>query len=283
LILTDPETDSVHTQHSQYQLSGGSHSTGQSQAHTKLISVKKSTKKKNGGKVGYNLAEQAHNKLLPQPTNPNKAPNLSRKLRGLKLYAFPSFDKCDSLVFFPNSMSRYLNSGDYYSLGQLMASHLHRNCAVRISPNGNPRISALMFIKMFEVMNEAHPDSVLCVHTTKVIENSIHARMYFKFTDSQVINASMANRTTGDMFQSMFALPRSDRFRDNMNFTAKTSEERVAITQIVDSNVDLVVYGKVDFRLCFDDCKKVTDIDFMCEFTSLSTTQICALGADEQL
>lgn len=278
MIVVDLDNESVRS----FQSSGGSSNRSDNKTKKKKKEgLSKSAKIKCGSKldnalvVGSKSSEDAS-------ANPNKAPNLSRKFRGLKLYAFPSFDKCDSLVFFPTSMSRHLNSGDYHSLSQLMASHVHRNCAVRISPNGNPRINAAMFIKMFEVMNEAHPDSVLCVHTTKVIENAIHARMYFKFTDSQLINHSMARRLANDPFSSLFSRPRSDRFRDNMNLTAKSAEEKAALDAIVDSNVDLLVYGRVDLRLCFDASKKVTDIDFMCEFTSLSTTQVSALMQGEE-
>lgn len=249
-------------------------------ARTKTT-VKKSVRRKDGGKLENTMV--AKTAADPQPVNPNRAPNLSRKFRGLKLYAFPSFDKCDSLVFFPNSMSRYLNSGDYQGLGQLMGAHFHRSCMVRISPLVNVRITAGMFYKMFELMNEAHPDSVLIVHTTKVVENSIQARMYFKFTDSQIINRSMARRVTDEVFNPLFTRPRSDMFKDNMNLQKKSDAEKNALVAIVDSEVDLVVYGKIDFRLCFDDSKKVTNVDFLCEFTSLSTAQVAALGSGEDL
>jgi hypothetical protein len=248
--------------------------------------VKKSSKKKIcGSKLDQSLIvkHSGPNIAIEEATNPNRAPNLSRKFRDLKLYAFPSFDKCDSLVFFPSSMSRHLNSGNYQGLCQLMSAHLHKNCSVRISPKGNARISAPMFVKMFEIMNDAHPDSVLCVHTTKVIDNAIHARMYFKFTDCPVINNSLAHTISDATFKPMFARQRSDRFKDNMNLTFKTEAEKEALNAIVDSDVDLVVYGKADFRLCFDVNKKVTDIDFLCEFTSLSTTQVKAMLAGEEI
>lgn len=282
--FVDKDGDSIVSVASSSNRSAGSGRSTESAR--KKSQVKKTTKTKNGGKLDQSLVLRSKSPtcpdLLPVPTA-SKAPNLSRKFRDLKLYAFPSFDKCDSLVFFPSTMSRHLNSGDYSSLAQLMAAHLHRQCAVRISPTGNYRINAATFIKMFEVMNEAHPDSVLCVHTTKVVENVINARMYFKFTDSQIINQSMARRLTDETFNPMFARPRSDRFKDNMNLTSKSSAERAAINAIVDSDVDLVVYGKVDLRLIFDGAKKVTDIDFMCEFTSLSTTQVSALMDGEEI
>lgn len=261
----------------------------QSVTKRKKMRVKKSEKKGNGSKLDMSsvIMHQNITGLLPEEFSTSKlkkAPNLSRKFRGLKLYAFPSFDKCDSLLFFPSSMSRHLNSGDYHGLSSLMAQHLHRNCQVRISPTGNYRINALAFIKMFEIMNEAHPDSVLCVHTTKVVDNTINARMYFKFTDSQVINRSMALSVSDPTFHPMFAQQRSARFRDNMNLVNKSDTEKAALNAIVDSDVDLLVYGKVDLRLCFEDAtKKVTDIDFMCEFTSLSTTQISAMMAGDEI
>ncbi len=190
------------------------------------------------------------------------------------MYAFPSFDKCDSLLFFPQSMSRHLNSGDYRSLVQLMNAHLHRSCTVRITPDERFVLPPIMFVKMFEVMNDAHPDSVLCVHTTKVIENELKAKMYFKFTDSHIINKSLANIVKDEPLKPLLIQDRSERFKDNLNLAAKSEEEKQQLIQIVDSNVDLIVYGRIDLKLTFDTAKKIVGIDFLCEFTSLSTTEI---------
>ena len=67
---------------------------------------------------------------------------------------------------------------------------------------------------------------------------------------------------------------RSERFKDNLNLAAKSEEEKQQLIQIVDSNVDLIVYGRIDLKLTFDTAKKIVGIDFLCEFTSLSTTEI---------
>lgn len=198
---------------------------------------------------------------------------MSRKFRD-KLYAFPSFDKCDSLLFFPQSMSRHLNSGDYRSLVRLMNAHLHRDCDVRLLSNGMFNLPPPMFVKMLELMNVAHPDSMLCVHTTKVVENEIAAKMYFKFTDSQTINQSLARTVSNDPLIPLFIQSRSDRFKESLNLEDKTEQERQQLNAIVDSEVDLIVYGRIDFKLRFDSSKKVVGIDFFPEFTSLTTTEI---------
>lgn len=281
IVYAATDVDSVHS---------GSIQSSQNSKHLstkKKKRVKKSAAKKSGAKLDSTALTISgiHNSLLEEiAQNASKAPNLSRKFRDLKLYAFPSFDKCDSLVFFPSTMSRHLNSGDFSGLTNLMNQHLHKNCLVRISPHSNIRLNAPMFIKLFEVMNDAHPDSVMCVHTTKVVDNAIGAKMYFKFTDSQVINNSMARTVTDSMFNPMFARRRSSRFQDNMDMSSKTEQERQALTAIVDSDVDLVVYGKIDLKLSFDDAsKKVVGIDFLCEFTSLSTTEVGAVMEGEEI
>lgn len=282
LLIADPgDADSVHSG----SIQSNANSTDTSSKRKRR--VKKSLSKRSVSKLDASALTipGIHNSLLDEiAQNASKAPNLSRKFRGLKLYAFPSFDKCDSLVFFPSTMTRHLNSGDFDSLTSLMNAHLHKNCQVRISPHSNIRLNAPMFVKLFEVMNDAHPDSVMCVHTTKVVENAIAAKMYFKFTDSQVINNSMARTVTDSMFSPMFSRRRSSRFEDNMDLASKSEQERRAITAIVDSEVDLIVYGKIDLKLTFDDTsKKVVGIDFLCEFTSLSTTEIGAVMGGEEL
>jgi hypothetical protein len=50
-------------------------------------------------------------------------PTMSRKRKAQQLFVFPSFDKCDSLVFFPSSFARCVNSYDMKELGKLFASH----------------------------------------------------------------------------------------------------------------------------------------------------------------
>jgi len=198
---------------------------------------------------------------------------MSRKFRD-KLYAFPSFDKCDSLLFFPQTMSRYLNCGDYRSLVRLMNAHLHRECSVRLNANNLFTLPPPMFVKLLELMNVAHPDSMMCVHATKVVENEIGAKMYFKFTDSQVINQSLARTVSNDPLYPVFIQSRSDRFKESLYLEDKTEQEKQQLNAIVDSQVDLIVYGRIDFKLRFDASKKVVGIDFFPEFTSLTTTEI---------
>mmetsp|Transcript_30256 Transcript_30256/g.60229 ORF Transcript_30256/g.60229 Transcript_30256/m.60229 type:complete len:331 (+) Transcript_30256:70-1062(+) len=278
ITFSDFDNDSLQSTHTTNSCSGSG--APARKTHKGKQKVKKSSKPQYGSKLDQSLVPHGGART-EEWFSTQRAPNLSRKFRGLKLYAFPTFDKCDSLVFFPSSMSRHLNCGDFKSLNRLMISHLHRDCSVCISPHGNYRISAAMFAKMFEVMNDAHPDSVLCVHTTKVIDNTINARMYFKFTDSQIINRSVANCVADEPLSTIMAQPRSDRFKDNMNLDTKTEAEKAELNAIVDSEVDLIVYGKVDFKLVFDTAKKVTSIDFMCEFTSLGTQDVDAVMAGD--
>jgi len=239
--------------------------------------VKKASVRKTGSKLEKEeliSTSSSHDSLEDAEPTKKWAPNLSRKFRDLKLYAFPSFDKCDSLLFFPHSMSRHLNSGDYRSLVRLLNAHLHKDCMVNMSPNGNLTLPPGVFVKMFELMNEAHPDSVLCVHTTKVVENVLNAQMYFKFTDSHVINRSLVGTVQENDLIPLFIQKRSERFKESIDMTNRSEQEIQQLASIVDSEVDLVVYGKVNFKLTFDGSKRVTGIDFMPEFTSMNTTQI---------
>jgi hypothetical protein len=240
--------------------------------------VRKSAKKSRGSKFDEVVPSAV---TLPATTNKWGAPNMSRKFRDMKLYVFPSFDRCDSLLFFPSTMARCLNTGDMRSLAQLMHAHLDKTCAIRMSPKHNFPVNGLAFLRLFEIMNDAHPDSIMCVHTTKVVENEIRATMYFKLTDCQTIYKSVAGTVRDPIFVPMFKQQRSARFIDNMDLTFKSDEEQSQLCAVVDSGVDLLVYGRVELSLRYDGTsKKVKEIDFMGQYTQLATTKIAA-GDDD--
>jgi hypothetical protein len=81
------------------------------------------------------------------------------------LYAFPSYDKCDSLLYFPNAMSRHTNSGDFAQLSRLFGSHLESDCHIALV-DLNP--SSKQLGRLFCFFTEVYPDFMMCVHSTRV-------------------------------------------------------------------------------------------------------------------
>eukprot|EP01032_Pedospumella_encystans_P010452 gene10452-12212_t len=46
------------------------------------------------------------------------------------IYAFPSFVKSDALIYLPNTLSLYMNTGDVPALSKLLLSHCDKKCIV---------------------------------------------------------------------------------------------------------------------------------------------------------
>lgn len=129
-----------------------------------------------------------------------------------------------------------------------------------------------MMIKTQETMNDLHPDSLICVHTTKVVTNQIRTLMYYQYTDSKAIREGM-ERSIDPWKLEICSNPRS-----NVNKLAtflslqpepEPKHEREHLTHLLTTNEDVVVYGRVFMTLTLSEqTKKVTDLNMQCDYTS---------------
>jgi hypothetical protein len=200
------------------------------------------------------------------------------KARTMKLYAFPSLDRCNSLLFFPATLTKLMNSGDYFELEKMLNSRLaKRYDIVHQFPGRSARLSAAAFLNHMRLKDSVHPDSISCVHSTKVIENQIVATVYFKFTDNQFIyNAVVqsSDTATGKREAECF-LPgiskRSERFFHIMDPSFASDSERDRAATVLDSEEDLIVYGMATLTLTIDDfSKKILKINFDGDISSVA-------------
>jgi len=210
----------------------------------------------------------------------NKIPNMSRRMKGLELVAFPSFDKCDSLVFMPHSMSRMMNSGDVRGLASLLSVHATPNCEVFMKGNN---LFLNGFLQLNELITELHPDTVSCVQATQVVGNTIQATMFTKFTDSEAIYNCVARTKAKDpVFNKLMGgkdacgSTRKARFTKKIEpMVTKTADEKAQMIAVVSATAgDLVIFSNVYLKLTFDDItRKVTRIDYDFEYTSMTAAQ----------
>jgi hypothetical protein len=187
-----------------------------------------------------------------------RIPNMSRA-RPAVLYAFPSFDKCDSLLFFPTSMSRLSNSGDLTGLTKLVKTHFHRNC-VTVLKSTNLDLPGTL--KMFEIYDMLCPDSMECVSQTKVIENTIEATLVAKYTESNALYHSVRQKLLGTPFEGFLGGSRSE-FLRNATFVDEAAQEEFRASSLPESGLDFTVHASLYIKLTFDDLhRKVTRMDF---------------------
>jgi len=197
-----------------------------------------------------------------------KAPNMSRRVRGATLAAFPTFDKCDSLVFFPVSLVKCLNSDDFVTLKRLLSVHLHKNCVVHFK---GANINVRKYLHTVEALSGLHPDKMSCVHDTTVVDDTIIATVYTKFTDNVTIYDSIF-RSKGAEFPFAFPhLSRVERWR-NILLTKEepiSKREEARICALASGDQDFVVYGAITYTLKFDfESRKVVRLDYQFNFTS---------------
>lgn len=210
-------------------------------------------------------------------------PNMSRRLPFENvIVAFPSFDKCDSLVYFPSSFTRLLNNGDMPALWKLFVAHLDKNCDIVLANCFRFRehkLGPFLFLKSYELLNELQPDRIMCVDATKVEENRINASIHMKFTDCQAIYDSVARNVIEPQLKHMVPADRKDALRYKISTTDKTAEEKSGYEALVDSGVDLLLYIHLFMDITFDDAsRKIKKLHFHGSMTSLHATDTTVMS-----
>lgn len=204
--------------------------------------------------------------------NRHKGPNMSRTTQGTKLCPFPVYNKCDSLEFFPAAFTSLLNSGDFNNFRRLMKTRFDRDCLVSLCDGLLLDVS--MFVKCFEYMNELRPDTVMCVHTTKVVGNKICALLYFKFTESKTLRAAVEANYPDKEIVDLCHPPAHNEGKLLPFLDSKSEEERERLAKIAFEADEMVVYAMSYMTLTIDEVsKQVTRFDLDSEFTSFQLPQ----------
>jgi hypothetical protein len=162
-------------------------------------------------------------------------------------------------------MTRHLNSADFPQLSRLLFSHLDKDCAIVVNPNF-ATLNVQKLIRMYEIMDELQPDRIMCVHSTKVVENQICATIYKKFTASKTIYDSVA-RTISEADTAVLC---------DIRRGAQGMEQRLGpvrsqqLHKLMEADDCVTVYLRIELALTFDDVsKKVTQLKFTPLLTSL--------------
>lgn len=216
-------------------------------------------------------------RMLQGMVDGSKVPNMSRRAEGSVLVAFPTFDKCDSLVFLPNSFARFMNNGDMAGMTELIKSHTTKNCEYTFKGH-NVKLAG--FLGLNEIGMELHPDAVSCVSVTKVVNNSIQAKVFSKFTECDPIFDSVAVMRRNDpTFRLLFGddtrkSKRIDRWTKKVQAMNKDEDERAEIIKtVVRSPGNMLVYGSYYMTFTFDDMtRKVNKVEYDFEVTSLTNS-----------
>lgn len=188
-----------------------------------------------------------------------------------KLIVFPSFEKCDSLVFFPHTLSRLVNCNDKPSLVRMFNHYFDKSCEAHIQGAGfNIDCSHKRLLDMTSLVWDANSDFFMCVHDTKVVGNMISAVIYYKYTECKYLTDSVRQVTTDPLLLDMLTSP-GEQLKRELHFEEKTENEQKEISDLIDSGQDLHVYGRMDIKMRIDDVsKKIIALDLGMYLTSLA-------------
>ena len=176
------------------------------------------------------------------------------------IYVFPSFDKSDSLIFLPSTLSRHMNTGDMQAASKLLLSHLDKNCVISMvhqPADLSGGMNAKLLVKMLELVGDIHPDSITCVHQTKVDGNCIKSSVYAKFTDSKLIRESVQRTIREPLLRTLIGQSRADGVKRLMNSDSVLSDDtQQQYLSLAATEQDILVYIHVDLALTVDDITK---------------------------
>lgn len=183
------------------------------------------------------------------------------------VYSFPRFNKCDALLYFPSSMASFVNSGDMDSLSELCNSFLHRNCVVCMPHTWCEGMShAPSLLDFFTFMNELHPDGILCMHSTKQVNEEVHSRLYFKLTENKTVYQSVSQMYKNSFYAPILVSSRSQHLRMKFPHVEETNQ----FAALLDDGADVHVLGHCDLRLRFNKhSKAIMEVNLAIVVTSL--------------
>lgn len=186
------------------------------------------------------------------------------------LYAFPSFDKSDALIFLPTTLSRYMNSGDTEGTSKLILSHLGKDCLINLEHYPCGLLNTKSFVKMLDLITDLHPDSIICAQGIKVEGNRISASLFAKFTDNKVVYDSVRGTLRDPALRTLFGCPRAAKVRKSLEHAPRGEEESQKIITLADSDEDLLVYVHVELAMTVDELtKKVSEFYVSSQLTSM--------------
>jgi len=233
---------------------GGSH---RENLVVKASKLKTGAKIRKGRPVGADKKEDLKSKALVTPKP--RIEDMEIEYFTRPIYAFPSFDKSDSLIFLPSTLSRHMNSGDMQSASKLLLSHMDKDCAISMVHQAGEfgkLMNTRLLVKMIELVSDIHPDSITCVHQTKVDGNCIMASIYAKFTDIKQVRDSVHRTIQEPVLRSLIGHSRQDGVQRLIGNDGLSDDQQQEYLSLAATEQDLLVYIHVDLALTVDDMTK---------------------------
>eukprot|EP00598_Pedospumella_elongata_P006564 CAMPEP_0184973404 /NCGR_PEP_ID=MMETSP1098-20130426/5201_1 /TAXON_ID=89044 /ORGANISM="Spumella elongata, Strain CCAP 955/1" /LENGTH=304 /DNA_ID=CAMNT_0027495857 /DNA_START=95 /DNA_END=1009 /DNA_ORIENTATION=- len=188
-----------------------------------------------------------------------------------KMCPFPVFDKSDAMLYLPSTMAKLANSGDIEKFTTLLRTHSDKNAKVILCNKTNLEMPVSKFLELVELVDDLYPDSMNCMHSTKVINNKIVAVMYYKYTDAPEIYEHTESMVTDPLFRTFFVGSRKEIVQRALQLHEKSETLQKDINMLIDMQEELQMYGKSDLVMTFDAVsKKIMTYEYYSTATSVS-------------
>jgi len=188
-----------------------------------------------------------------------------------KMCPFPVFDKSDAMLYLPSTMAKLANSGDIEKFTTLLRTHSDKNAKVILCNKTNLEMPVSKFLELVELVDDLYPDSMNCMHSTKVINNKIVAVMYYKYTDTPEIYEHTESMVTDPLFRTFFVGSRKEIVQRALQLHSKSETLQKDINMLIDMQEELQMYGKSDLVMTFDPVsKKIMTYEYYSTATSVS-------------
>ncbi len=195
--------------------------------------------------------------------------------QSLKWSSFPSFDKSDAMVYFPSTFARLRNSGDCKKVCELLRAYCTKSCRVEFMKVPHSwSVPLSIFLQLLVADDSIHPDGVICMRSTKVVDNQIIAELYFKHADvpeAHQYRGISASYVDKEYHWMVTGQPRTPLLIRNLRLDTRTELAKKQAIRLIESQADLELYGKLDLSFTFDaQTKKVTKISYLSHYTSIA-------------
>ena len=199
-------------------------------------------------------------------------PNVSKMNANNLIFAFPRFNRSDSLLYLPHTLTKLMNSGDTDTISKLFQHHLDKNCVVMLGPE---RIGVSALLSMSRVISDIRPDLIICVRETKVVGNVIYASSYMKYTDVKQSYISDVINTADEQVKHKFTKKREYLLnKGEHSGPQRTDEEQTELAALAASDANVLVYATCNMMFIIDDkTKKIVKFCFDRRITSVHATE----------
>ena len=189
----------------------------------------------------------------------------------LSLYPPPNLDRGDSIVYFPSSMARMINSEDAQAFAKLLQRHCSEHCELLISRKMQIKLPLAKHVNLFSVTTALQAASVYSMQSTKIVGNQVHAVLHYQYTDLPQMHEYAKSYVTDPLLKLLFVTKtRSEMLKRRYPIATLSKANQKKVLALIETNDTIEVHGTLDLILTFDSTsRKITQLEYYTANTSI--------------